>query len=249
VSLKKKCVDCITGITITTKTLHRLWPLTAHTANCRPVLSPERAPNRYKTANLRQEHSDRKLYLVASPISVLDTKIYWLTVSRKVTSTSISRVICVVVVIRAYTPPPTSIIQQPPHRGNKGFVSPQGIEIWSQSCRLRTYPAQLLVVLCRIGQGEGHIKEKNYFVLAMRHWGRTSWFDNGAVRKPPLLFVCLSIVPPAAAAAVASSVQTTLLHRANCFYEKKACPISLGGPSQCIRSRICRADPALILLF
>jgi hypothetical protein len=31
-----------------------------YTANCRPVLSSERAPNRYKTENFRQQHSDRK---------------------------------------------------------------------------------------------------------------------------------------------------------------------------------------------
>jgi hypothetical protein len=31
-----------------------------YTANYRPVLSSERAPNRYKTANFRQQHSDRK---------------------------------------------------------------------------------------------------------------------------------------------------------------------------------------------
>jgi hypothetical protein len=28
--------------------------------NCRPVLSSERAPHRYKTTNFRQQHSDRK---------------------------------------------------------------------------------------------------------------------------------------------------------------------------------------------
>jgi hypothetical protein len=36
------------------------WALSHYTANCRPVLSSERAPNRYKTANFTQQHSDRK---------------------------------------------------------------------------------------------------------------------------------------------------------------------------------------------
>jgi hypothetical protein len=66
----------------------RLGPLTAYTANCRPVLSSERAPHRHMTANFRQQHSDRK-YLIASPTRVLDTKAYLLTVSRKMTSTSL----------------------------------------------------------------------------------------------------------------------------------------------------------------
>jgi hypothetical protein len=57
-----------------------------YTANCRPVLSSERAPYRHKTADFTQQHSDRKSNLVASPKRVLDTKTYWLTVSRKVTS-------------------------------------------------------------------------------------------------------------------------------------------------------------------
>jgi hypothetical protein len=38
----------------------RLGLLSDYNANCRPVLSSERAPNRYKTANFRQQHSDRK---------------------------------------------------------------------------------------------------------------------------------------------------------------------------------------------
>jgi hypothetical protein len=38
----------------------RLEPLSDYTANCRPVLSSERASHRYKTANLRQQHSGRK---------------------------------------------------------------------------------------------------------------------------------------------------------------------------------------------
>jgi hypothetical protein len=54
--------------------------------------SSGRAPNRCKTANFRQQHSDRKWYLVTSPTRVLNTKTYWLTdwltVSRKVTLTS-----------------------------------------------------------------------------------------------------------------------------------------------------------------
>jgi hypothetical protein len=35
-----------------------------------------RAPNRYKTADFRQQHSDRKYYVVASPTGVLDAKTY-----------------------------------------------------------------------------------------------------------------------------------------------------------------------------
>jgi hypothetical protein len=46
--------------------------LSYYTANCRHVLSSERALHRNKTADLRQEHSDRSL--VASPARVLDTK-------------------------------------------------------------------------------------------------------------------------------------------------------------------------------
>jgi hypothetical protein len=38
----------------------RLGLLSGYTANCRPVLSSERAPHRNKTANFRQQHSDRK---------------------------------------------------------------------------------------------------------------------------------------------------------------------------------------------
>jgi hypothetical protein len=38
----------------------RLGPLSDYTANCRPVLSSERTPHRDKTANFRQQHSDRK---------------------------------------------------------------------------------------------------------------------------------------------------------------------------------------------
>jgi hypothetical protein len=38
----------------------RLGPLSDYTANCRPVLSSERAPHRNKNANFRQHHSDRK---------------------------------------------------------------------------------------------------------------------------------------------------------------------------------------------
>jgi hypothetical protein len=54
----------------------RLGPLSDYTANCRPVFSSEKAPHRNKTANFRQQHSDRKYYLVASPTRVLDTKAY-----------------------------------------------------------------------------------------------------------------------------------------------------------------------------
>jgi hypothetical protein len=38
----------------------RLGPLSDYTANCRPVLSSERAHHRYRTVNFRQQHSDRK---------------------------------------------------------------------------------------------------------------------------------------------------------------------------------------------
>jgi hypothetical protein len=38
----------------------RLGPLSDYTANCRPTFSSERAPHRNKTANFRQQHSDRK---------------------------------------------------------------------------------------------------------------------------------------------------------------------------------------------
>jgi hypothetical protein len=41
-----------------------LGPLSDCTANCKPVLSSERSPHRSKTATLRQQHSDRKKYLV-----------------------------------------------------------------------------------------------------------------------------------------------------------------------------------------
>jgi hypothetical protein len=54
----------------------RLGPLSDYTANYRAVLSSDRAPHRYKTANFRQQNSDRKLYLVTSPTRVLDTKTY-----------------------------------------------------------------------------------------------------------------------------------------------------------------------------
>jgi hypothetical protein len=73
-----------------------LGPLSDYTANCRPVLSSERAPSRYKTANFRQQHFDRKYYLLASPTRVLDASTYsltdWLTDSRKITSTTIVKV-------------------------------------------------------------------------------------------------------------------------------------------------------------
>jgi hypothetical protein len=42
----------------------RLGPLSDCNANCRPVHSDERAPHRNKTANFRQQHSDRK-YLIS----------------------------------------------------------------------------------------------------------------------------------------------------------------------------------------
>jgi hypothetical protein len=64
----------------------RFGPLSDYTANCRPVLLSERSSHRNKTANFRQQHSDRKQYLVASLTRVLDTKTYWLTVNRKATS-------------------------------------------------------------------------------------------------------------------------------------------------------------------
>jgi hypothetical protein len=38
-----------------------------YAANCRLVLSSERTPHGYKTANFRQQPSDTKKYLVASP--------------------------------------------------------------------------------------------------------------------------------------------------------------------------------------
>jgi hypothetical protein len=52
----------------------RLGSSSDYTANWRPVLSSERAPQRNKTSNFRQQHSDRNL--VASPTRVLDTKAY-----------------------------------------------------------------------------------------------------------------------------------------------------------------------------
>jgi hypothetical protein len=51
-----------------------LGPLSDYTANCKPILSSERALDRYKTANFRQQNSYRKEYLVASPTRVPDTK-------------------------------------------------------------------------------------------------------------------------------------------------------------------------------
>jgi hypothetical protein len=44
----------------TSTDIHEDASVSDYTANCRPVLSSERAPNRYKTANFRQQHSDRK---------------------------------------------------------------------------------------------------------------------------------------------------------------------------------------------
>jgi hypothetical protein len=63
-----------------------LVPFSDCTENCRPVLSWERAPKRDKATNFRQQHPDRKLYLIVSSTRVLDTKTYWLIVSRKITS-------------------------------------------------------------------------------------------------------------------------------------------------------------------
>jgi hypothetical protein len=57
----------------------QLGPLSDYTANFRPVFSSERALHRNMTANFRQQHSDRKSYLVTSPTRVLDTKTYSLT--------------------------------------------------------------------------------------------------------------------------------------------------------------------------
>jgi hypothetical protein len=54
----------------------RLAPLSDYTANCKPVLSSERAPHVKKTTNFRQQHSDRKKYVVPSPTRVLNTKTY-----------------------------------------------------------------------------------------------------------------------------------------------------------------------------
>jgi hypothetical protein len=53
----------------------------------RPGFSSERAPHRDKTTNSRPKHLKRKQYLVKRPQSGLDTKTYWLTVSRKMTPT------------------------------------------------------------------------------------------------------------------------------------------------------------------
>jgi hypothetical protein len=51
----------------------------------RPGLSSEKAPRRDKTTNFTPKHLTRKQYLLKRPQSGLDTKTYWLTVSRKVT--------------------------------------------------------------------------------------------------------------------------------------------------------------------
>jgi hypothetical protein len=61
----------------------RLGPLSDYTANCRLVLSSEKAPHRNKTANFRQQEviSGRKFHKGARYQDIL-------TVSRKVTSTS-----------------------------------------------------------------------------------------------------------------------------------------------------------------
>jgi hypothetical protein len=68
----------------------RLGPLSHCTANCRPVLSSERAPHRYKTATFRQQPSYRNQYLVTSSgVGSTPRHTDWPTVSRKVTSTSL----------------------------------------------------------------------------------------------------------------------------------------------------------------
>jgi hypothetical protein len=53
----------------------------------RPSLSSERVPQRDRTTNSRPKLLKRKQYLVKRPQSGLDTKTYWLTVSRKATLT------------------------------------------------------------------------------------------------------------------------------------------------------------------
>jgi hypothetical protein len=64
-------------------------PLSYYTANCRPVLSSERAPHRNKSANFRQQHSDRKYIWSQVPQRCSKPRhTDWPTVSRKVTSTS-----------------------------------------------------------------------------------------------------------------------------------------------------------------
>jgi hypothetical protein len=67
----------------------------SHTPRCNfsSTLYPQsyrsaRVPHRDRTTNSRPELLKRKQYLVKRPQSGLDTKTYWPTVSRKVTSTS-----------------------------------------------------------------------------------------------------------------------------------------------------------------
>jgi hypothetical protein len=65
----------------------RLWPLTDCTANCRPVLSSERAPKEKRKAIFREKKGKSKIWSWAPKGCPTPRHTDWLTVSRKVTLT------------------------------------------------------------------------------------------------------------------------------------------------------------------
>jgi hypothetical protein len=81
----------------------QFWPLTDSTTNYRPVLLSERELKDEKQSNF-QAKKRKKLNLVMGPKGVPDTKTYWLTVSRKVTWTSISTSNTLYYMVRHYIP-------------------------------------------------------------------------------------------------------------------------------------------------
>jgi hypothetical protein len=54
----------------------RLGPLSDYIANCRPVFSSERAPNRDKTVNIQTETSRQEVISGHKSQSGIDTKTY-----------------------------------------------------------------------------------------------------------------------------------------------------------------------------
>jgi hypothetical protein len=65
----------------------RLWPLTDCNANCRPVLSSERAPKEQRKAIFRQKKGKSKIWSWAPKGCLTPRHTDWLTVSHKVTLT------------------------------------------------------------------------------------------------------------------------------------------------------------------
>jgi hypothetical protein len=65
----------------------RLWPLTDCTANCRPVLSSEKAPKEKRKAIFRRKKGKSKIWSWAPKGCPTPRHTDWLTVSRKVTLT------------------------------------------------------------------------------------------------------------------------------------------------------------------